>query len=352
MRRKLSTCELSTRYVLVVVGALTRGQLAPSTSRPNPHVAQEPLHWPTRSIGAAARIPHPREATMSSGREEGALTGAQLVSAVRQGAAWLDAQLASSRQRCLVIGLSGGIDSAVTALWAASAVGQSRVVLVSLPYGLRAPSRFPASHKASVTDADAVAARVPDARLERFDIAPTVDAIAEGTGLAAALLAAPDDRDLHRDLGNVKARVRAVHLRYLANHHRGLVLGTENRTEHLLGYFTIGGDEESDLEILSPFLKRDVRALARELGVPQSVLDKAPSADLFAGQTDEGELGYSYADADAVLALTDGERSRRDTAIESGLSAEVVDQVLGRVEATDFKRRAKPEFMPMSADDA
>lgn len=281
---------------------------------------------------------------MPGERDASELTGARLASVLRQGAAWLDAQLASSRQNCLVVGLSGGIDSAVTALWAASGVGQSRIMLASLPYGLRASPRFPASHPGSVSDALAVAARVSDARLELFDIAPAVDAIAEGTGLAGELLAAPEDRDLHRDLGNLKARVRAVHLRYLANRHRGLVLGTENRTEHLLGYFTIGGDEESDLEILSPFLKRDVRALARELGVPQSVLDKAPSADLFEGQTDEAELGYTYVDADAVLALTDGERSRRDTAIEAGISAEMVDRVLDRVEATGFKRRAKPEF--------
>ena len=262
------------------------------------------------------------------------------------GAAWLEAQLTSSCQRCFVIGLSGGVDSAVTALWAASAVGQSRVSLASLPYGLRAPARFPASHPASLADAASVAALVSDARFEVFDIAPAVDAIAEGTGLAKMIESAPADTALQRDLGNIKARIRAVHLRYLANHHRGLLLGTENRTEHLLGYFTIGGDEESDLEILSPFLKRDVRALARLLSVPHSVLDKAPSADLFVGQTDEAELGYSYADADEVLALTDGERSRRATAINAGVTHEVVDRVLSRVEATEFKRRGKPEFAP------
>ena len=281
---------------------------------------------------------------MSDPREERALSDAQLDRVLREGAAWLDAQLAESRQRGFVIGLSGGIDSALTALWAASAVGQSRLILASLPYGLRAPSRFPASHPNSLIDATAVAARVPDARFLVFDIAGAVDAIAEGTGLANAIESSSEDSALHRDLGNIKARIRAVHLRYLANRHGGLVLGTENRTERLLGYFTIGGDEESDLEILSPFFKRDVRALARQLGVPASVLEKAPSADLFAGQTDEGELGCAYVDADEVLARTGGVRSRRAAAIDAGIPADVVDKVLGRVEATEFKRQAKPTF--------
>ena len=283
---------------------------------------------------------------MPSRPEDSTLSAPEIDRVLREGDAWLAGQLASSRQTCFVIGLSGGIDSAVTALWAVRAMGQSRVMLASLPYGLRGPCRFPASHPASVTDAMAVAAMVPEAPFHVFDIAPAVDSIAEGTGLAAELLARPEDAASYRDLGNIKARVRAVHLRYLANHHQGLVLGTENRTEHLLGYFTIGGDEESDLELLSPFLKRDVRALAMELGVPQAVLDKEPSADLFVGQTDEGELGYAYADADEVLARTGGERSRRAAAVESGIAAEVVDLVLSRVEATEFKRQRKPEFTP------
>ena len=287
---------------------------------------------------------------MSKGRDDVArnsiLSEMQPEQVLHEGTLWLKAQLAASNQHCFVIGLSGGIDSAVTALWCASAVGQSHLILASLPYGLRTPSRFPASHPNSLIDATAIAARIPNARFEVFDIAPAADAISEGTGLATALEASAGDSGLQRDFGNIKARIRAVHLRYLANHHRGLVLGTENRTEHLLGYFTIGGDEESDLELLSPFLKRDVRALARELGVPSSVLDKAPSADLFVGQTDEGELGYTYDDADAVLALTGGDRSRRTAAINAGLAAGVVDRVLGRVEATAFKRRRKPEFGP------
>lgn len=283
---------------------------------------------------------------MPDQRENETLSGLRLDRLLSEGSSWLDAQLASSRQRCFVIGLSGGIDSAVTALWAARAVGQSRVILASLPYGLRVPSRFPASHPASLSDAAAVAALIPGARYDVFDIAPAVDAIADGTELTGELLAKPDDAAGYRDLGNIKARVRAVHLRYLANHYHGLVLGTENRTEHLLGYFTIGGDEESDLEVLSSFFKRDVRALARQLGVPRSVLDKAPSADLFVGQTDEEELGYVYDAADAVLALTGGEQSQRALALQAGLPRDAVDQVLSRVAATAFKRQRKPEFGP------
>lgn len=264
--------------------------------------------------------------------------------AVPLGGAWLRAELAAAGLDRLVIGLSGGIDSAVTALWAARAIGAERLVLAAMPYGLVAPALFAPSAPDSLADARRVVEETPAVDSRVLDIAPVVDAVAAGTGLAAALDQAPDDPDLRRDLGNVKARVRAVHLRYLANRLSGLVLGTENRTEHLLGHFTVGGDEESDLELLSPYLKSQVRTLASRLGVPAAIVAKAPSADLFAGQTDEGELGYSYADADAVLFATGGDAARRPEALALGVPAAVVDRVLARVARTAFKRRPKPTF--------
>jgi NAD+ synthase len=151
-------------------------------------------------------------------------------------------------------------------------------------------------------------------------------------------------------LGNLKARSRAVVLRGIANQYKGLVLGTENFTEHMVGYFTIGGDEESDIEVLSPFVKQEVRVLARALGVPQAILDKAPSADLWTGHTDEGELGVSYADMDLVIVagqgLDDptGQQAYADLPKTTGLPEPVVRRVLDRIRSTAFKRAKKPTF--------
>jgi len=139
-------------------------------------------------------------------------------------------------------------------------------------------------------------------------------------------------------------------LRGIANQYKGLVLGTENFTEHMLGYFTIGGDEESDIEVLSPFVKQEVRALARALGVPQAILDKAPSADLWTGHTDEGELGVSYPEMDLVvlarqrLADPASPAAYDDLSSTTGLPAPVVRRVLDRIAGTAFKRASKPSF--------
>ena len=136
----------------------------------------------------------------------------------------------------------------------------------------------------------------------------------------------------------------------MANQYAGLVLGTENRSENLTGYFTIGGDEETDIEILSGYYKTEVRALARALGVPQPILDKAPSADLWAGHADETELGVTYADMDLVFSV--GERldglttpaAYRGLPGMTGLPAAVVHTVLDRVKATQFKRDPRPTY--------
>ena len=154
------------------------------------------------------------------------------------GNAWLLEQLEAARLERFVIGLSGGVDSAVCATWATRAVEAARVTVVAMPYGLLSPSRFPSSARESLVHARVVASSLPGIDYRELDIAPTVDAEAQSTGLADELERSPNDDALRLAFANVKARVRAVRLRYFANRLRGLLLGTENKTEHYLGYFT------------------------------------------------------------------------------------------------------------------
>ena len=261
------------------------------------------------------------------------------------GSTWLMKQLEAAQLERVVIGLSGGIDSAVSATWAAQALGAPRVTAVAMPYGLLRPSRFPPSAPTSLEHARVVASSLAGIDYRELDIAPTVDAEVEATGLGDDLAEAPQDDRLRLALANVKARVRAVRLRYFANRLHGLLLGTENKTEHYLGYFTIGGDEESDLELIGNYLKTEVFSLAHALMVPSEIIEKPPSADLWSGQTDEGELGFTYADADHVLHLSDCETELSpEAAARCAVDPEVAEQVLSRVGATAFKRAAKPVF--------
>ena len=286
----------------------------------------------------------------SSGRPIPATAAFDAASEIERMTTWLRDTLERTRRSCYVLGLSGGIDSAVVAHLAVRAAGPSRVRLLRLPYGAMGPSRFLPSTVASLHDAEEVAAGLPGAGLATVNIAPAVDGMAEALGLAAELEARPDDPVLRVCLGNLKARARMLALYATANRHRGLVLGTENRTEHYTGFFTRHGDEASDVEVLPGFFKGEVRALAAALGVPPSVQTKAPTADLWKGQTDEGELGFSYEDADAVLraalAFDDpvGPTARRDVAQLSAVPEATVQRILDRVASSAFKRSPKPTF--------
>jgi NAD+ synthase len=222
----------------------------------------------------------------------------------------------------VVIGLSGGIDSAVSAGLAVRALGPDKVHGICLPYRSSSP--------ASIADGLAVAANLGLAA-ETFEITSMVD----------AFLADRPDADAVRR-GNVMARARMIVL-YDASQALGrLVLGTGNRTEWLLGYTTLHGDAACGLNPVGQLYKTEIRLLANHLGLPREVLTKAPSADLWEGQADEDELGFSYADADRLLhhLVDEGLAPRQLEAL--GFTPALIGAVVDRMAAQAFKRRLPP----------
>jgi NAD+ synthase len=232
-------------------------------------------------------------------------------------AAWLREQLTTAGADGFVFGLSGGVDSATTAALAVRALGPQRVLAALLP-----------CHS-----------QPEDARLARL-VAQTFDipvVTVDLHGAYDALLAALPPSDHRLAAANLKPRLRMTALYYLAQSRNYLVLGSGNRTEVLVGYFTKYGDGGVDLLPLGHLYKTQVWELARELGVPQQVIDRPPSAGLWPGQTDEGEMGITYRDLDQVLA-----------AIEAGDTSDIqpatLDKVQGMVARSAHKRAMPPLF--------
>lgn len=217
-----------------------------------------------------------------------------------------------------VLGLSGGIDSALSAYLSAQALGPENVLTVRMPYRTSA--------QASLADADAVieALGLPSLTV---DITPMVDPLIERF---------PDMSSVRK--GNIMARQRMIILYDQSVAWGGLVMGTSNKTEFLLGYSTIYGDSGVAMQPIADLYKAQVRQLSRALGVPQAILDKAPSADLWAGQTDEDELGFTYNDVDQVLFLLVDERYTVDEVIDEGFERSFVEKVWRRVKANHYKR--------------
>jgi len=236
--------------------------------------------------------------------------------------AFLRDRLSVSGHESLVLGLSGGIDSAVAAGLAVRALGPDKVLGVRMPYTT--------SSAASLEDAAAVAAAL-DMKFETVEITPMAD----------PFLASIPDADLVRR-GNIMARCRMIVLYDISARDGSLVLGTGNRTEALLGYTTMFGDNACALNPLGQLYKTEVRLLSTWLGLPEAVLTKAPSADLWAGQSDEDELGFTYAEADHLLhAMVDG--GLDDTALaELGFAPGLVTRVRTRMHSMAFKRVPAP----------
>ena len=221
-----------------------------------------------------------------------------------------------------VLGLSGGIDSTLTAYLAVEALGADGL------HGLVLPSTVTSDE--STSDGE----RVADLLEIEYDLV-AIDPIVESVVDAAPAVA---DDDLA--IGNAHARIRAVLNYLIANHENRIVLGTGNRSEALVGYFTKYGDGAVDCHPIGNLYKAQVRQLAAHVGVPQDLVEKTPTAELWADQTDEDELGVDYDTLDAILALhVDGPLSTHATAQTLDCDLDIVEHVRGLYERSAHKRQ-------------
>lgn len=227
-------------------------------------------------------------------------------------------QIDKAGLRGAVIGLSGGIDSALSAYLSAEALGAENVLAVRMPYRT--------SSESSLTDADAV--------IEALGLPSITVPI---SGMVDALIDQfPDMNAMRR--GNIMARARMIVL-YDQSAARGLLpMGTSNKTEFLLGYSTLYGDSGVAMHPIADLYKYQVRQLSAALDVPRQIISKPPSADLWEGQTDEDELGFAYDDVDQVLYLLVDERYSVEEVIDEGFPDAFVRDVWRRVKANHFKR--------------
>jgi len=221
--------------------------------------------------------------------------------------------------RKVLLGLSGGIDSAVSAALAVRALGAKNVLSVLMPYRSSDPK--------SAADAKVVARRL-GTPVETIPITPMIDAYFRKT---------PQATRLRR--GNKMARERMAILYDLSLRDRRMVIGTSNKTEILIGYGTLHGDLASGVNPLGDLYKTQVRQVAAALGLPDAIIWKTASADLWAGQSDESDLGYRYRDIDRVLLRLVERRDRPGDVVAAGFPERMVRGLHRRMTRSQFKRR-------------
>jgi NAD+ synthase len=232
-------------------------------------------------------------------------------------------QLEQSGLGGYVVGLSGGIDSALSATLAAGAVGPERVLGLIMPYRTSASE----SRDDALTLAKSLGI---DHRM--IDISPMIDAYYGEI-----------EPEMRLRAGNKMARERMAVLFDLAHQMNRLVLGTGNRTEFCLGYTTLYGDAACSVNPIGEMYKTEVRILARQLKIPESILAKPPSADLWVDQTDEGEIGVTYEEIDAILRLiVDGQVRSRSALENAGHKRADIDRVVELINRNAFKRFLPP----------
>jgi NAD+ synthase (glutamine-hydrolysing) len=297
----------------ILAGAPASLEFDPPASRPDDSARHEsraaaprqPHELPVIQVGATSHEPPAPLAI------DAALAEQWLVHFIRD-------EMERRQFKRAVVGVSGGVDSAVTAYLAARALGPKNVIGVRMPY--RSSSRESLDHAQLVIDALGIEPRT-------IDITPAVD----------GYLCREPDADGGRR-GNVMARMRMITLFDLAAKHHAIPLGTGNKTERLFGYFTWHADDSPPINPLGDLFKTQVWALAKHLGVPDVIVEKPPTADLVVGQTDEGDFGISYKKADEILNwLVAG--FQPDELIARGFDAKEVEIVRRRVASTHWKRR-------------
>jgi NAD+ synthase len=221
-----------------------------------------------------------------------------------------------------VLNLSGGLDSSLTCYLSAEAMGAENVLALMLPYKSSTP--VSSEHARLVIETLGVQSIT-------IPITDMVDALIERF---------PDMGRVRQ--GNIMARMRMIALYDQSEAFRGLAVGTGNKTEILLGYTTLYGDSACAINPLGDLYKTQVRQLAKAVGIPQVILNKAPSADLWLGQTDEGELGFTYSEVDQLLYLLVDQRYRPEDCMEVGFEENFVRAVMERVRRSQFKRVMPP----------
>ncbi|HKB27746.1 MAG TPA: NAD+ synthase [Candidatus Limnocylindrales bacterium] len=234
-------------------------------------------------------------------------------------------------ERC-VLGLSGGIDSALVAHLVAAAIGPRNLLCVLMPYAT--------SSSASRTDASAVVAKL-GCPSELVEISPIVDA-AFGTPDRDGVLGTEAETASPIRRGNFMARVRMAILYDRSVTFGGLVVGTGNKTESLIGYTTLFGDSACAFNPIGDLYKSQVRQLAAAIGVPAQVIEKAPSADLWPDQTDEGEGAFSYPVLDRILFWRVDRRRSVDELVGLGFDRALVERVDRMIATSEFKRQVPP----------
>jgi NAD+ synthase len=227
-----------------------------------------------------------------------------------------------------VLGLSGGVDSALGAALLAEALGPKHVTGLAMPSGQ--------SNPASLRDARAVA-RTLSIRLEVQPIGSAIRALLPKSGTVSRMR-----------IGNMAARLRMIRLFDYSHAHNALVAGTSNKTELLLGYGTWYGDLACSINPLGDLYKSQVWQLADFMGIPEQVVTKAPSADLWKGQTDESELGFTYAEVDRLLYLMVDCSYSDDALNDAGFARTFIRTVRTRIAASQFKR-SLPTIPKLSA---
>lgn len=221
-----------------------------------------------------------------------------------------------------VVGLSGGLDSALSCALAVEALGAENVLAVRMPY--KASSSDSLEHAQLLIDQLGVKSKtieITDMVEPLFKLDPQISKMR---------------------MGNIMARERMIVLFDQSEVFKGLVIGTSNKTEILLGYSTIYGDSASAMNPIGDLYKTQVRQLSRALNIPVTIVDKPPSADLWEGQTDENELGFTYEDVDKLLYLLVDQRYSPHEAIEAGFDKKFVDAVTTRIRRNQFKRMLPP----------